>query len=37
MHIVNRISHRMQKYNFGVMGPDVLFIESELVLPKHQK
>jgi hypothetical protein len=35
MHYVK--SHQMQKHKFGVMHPSVLFVESDSVLPEHEK
>jgi hypothetical protein len=37
MHYVTCRSHWMQKYNFGVMLPGVLFVESILVPPENGK
>jgi hypothetical protein len=37
MHYVNHISHRMQKDKFGVMFVGMLFMESVLVPPEHEK
>jgi hypothetical protein len=37
MHHVTRRSHRMQKHKFGVTCPGVLFIETALGLPQHEK
>jgi hypothetical protein len=37
MHYVTGRSHQMQKYTFGVMCPDALFVESILVAPEYEK
>jgi hypothetical protein len=37
MHYVTRRSHRMQKYKFNVTCPGVLFMESTLGPPEHEK
>jgi hypothetical protein len=37
MHNVTHRSHRMQKHNFGIMCPGVLFVGSEPAPPKHEK
>jgi hypothetical protein len=37
MHYVTHRSHRMQKQKFGVTCPDMIFVESVLVLPEPKK
>jgi hypothetical protein len=37
MRYVTRISHRRQKYKFGLTRPSALFVESILVPPEHGK
>jgi hypothetical protein len=37
MHYMTHKSHQMQKHNFSVTCPDVLFVESVPVPPEHHK